>query len=288
MNGASKDVREILTRLEKLGYVIARGGPTSTVGLVDPRGDIVRMPLGQPLTIHLTPGSSEAIDGLYNTLKKCGIDLEREEREKKESNKLANQREIQLNELAQRGHVLREKLKELMVKHDLRQTDVWHFADDYANTHDIEKPANSQIWLSNFLSGTNPTDKFYPYISKAVEAIESRGGKIMKAEEYRGQRSKPASRPKPTAEERTRLRRERLIDGEPDKEEVEVQINGKRVAEAGPPPQQYRAMLLALKVQGLLYRCVFGDPETLDITSEDIEGIAHEILEVAGISVNES
>ena len=266
MSGASKDVRQIISRLEKLGYVVRRGGANNVVGLVSPDGEIVRMPLGQPLTIHTTPGSAEAIDGLLNTLKKCGIDLEREEATMSESNKQETGLDKFRNDRKIRSQVLRERLKELMVKHDLRQTDVYHFGDDYAKTHNIVAPSNTQTFVSAFLRGTALTDKYYEWMERVVNAIAERDGKILKAEVHR-----KMDRPKPEPEPEQGA-------PEPSEEKKFPEVTIMRPSSVEVADSLYRASRIAVRVQGMLYKALLV--EEAEITVDDIEKVVQEILEL--------
>jgi len=265
MSGASKDVRQIISRLEKLGYVVRRGGANNVVGLVSPDGEIVRMPLGQPLTIHTTPGSAEAIDGLYNTLKKCGIDLEQEEREMSESNKQETGLDKYRNDRKIRSQVLRERLKELMVEHDLRQTDVYHFGDDYAKTHNIVAPSNTQTFVSAFLRGTALTDKYYEWMERVVNAIAERDGKILKAEVHRKMENKEPLTSEP-------------VKPEPSEKEKFPEVTLVQPPSVEVADSLYRASRIAVRVQGMLYKALLV--EEAEITVDDIEKVVQEILEL--------
>ena len=265
MNGASKDVRQIIGRLERVGYVVRHGGATNLVGLVAPDGEIVRLPLGQPLTIHTTPGSAEAVDGLLNTLKKCGIDLEQEEKGMEAPNKRGTGLDKFRNDRKIKSQVLRERLKELMVEHDLRQTDVYHFGDDYAKTHNIEGPKNSQTFVSQFLRGTALTDKNYEWMERVTNAIAERGGKILKAEAHRQMENKELVKPEPPEEEK--FPEVTLVQPTPDPVEI-VEAND----------SLYRASRIAVRVQSMLYKALLV--EDTEFGTDEIDEVVQQILEL--------
>ena len=284
MNGTHKDVRAILTRLEKAGYTLRHGG-SGAVGLLDKDNEIVRLPLGQPLLIHTTPGSDAAIDGIYNSLKKCGIDLEREEREMEATNTAANRQQVRRNELAAKSHILRERLKKLMLDYEITQADFYHFAEDYCSTHNIEFPKGVQTLVSGFLRGTNLSEKNIPFMERSIKAVEDRQGKIPKGRRMGAKQPKPKlaeDEIEPLTDEEKSALEDAVNDSQYDEDEPRDAEGLPDAGHGDPPPlrtiaQNEDRVKLALRVQSLFYRALL-DKNT--VSPDEIDKIAQEIIDL--------
>jgi hypothetical protein len=183
--------------LREQGY-IARLTPAGHFEVRDQKtNEPLRHEDGRKVTLPSTPGDHRALANCRAKLKKLGLDTgpqpKREDREMA-NNTIALERAR--SERKAKSHVLRERLKALMLDQEppLSQSDVYHWGAAYAAEHGIHVPGNPQTQLSSFLRGAFLTDDNYAYMSAVVSAIAAAKGEIPRASEGR-KRAAPAAEP---------------------------------------------------------------------------------------------
>jgi hypothetical protein len=97
---------------------------------------------------------------------------------KHEDNGRGEALKLKRTELKVYSDALRGEVVALMAKGNLTQADIYHFADRWAQAHQIPVPGFPQGVMSKFLKGKTLSNVSYRWLTSAVSAIKRNEGKI--------------------------------------------------------------------------------------------------------------
>jgi len=155
--------------MEKLGYKFRRL-PAGHIGIYTPTGQRVRMPDNRPLNMPSTPSDHRTAENLLASLRQAGVELNGEKPKKKAYPKGRRVADSKVSEL--RAHV------HAMIHDGLTQSDIYRYADRYADANGGYKPKGSQTALSGFVNGGGMTEQTFAWLENAVTMILANGGMI--------------------------------------------------------------------------------------------------------------
>jgi hypothetical protein len=172
-------VQELRQRIHKEGYDTRK----TTDGhweVFAPDGNKVRFKSGMPVLIADTPRSENSLKKAVNDLRSVGV-------LPKPTTPQPRQPKFSTKQLTAKTHELRHDMKLLIELYELRQTDIYHYADYYAEQHGLPVPSGPEQMVSRVLSGKQNylMNDPYRYLRAAVDAIKAADGDIPRAEELR-------------------------------------------------------------------------------------------------------
>lgn len=152
----------------------------------------VRLENGQRITFPSTP-TKGGMTQTRRSLEKQGL-LPKPERGGKRNGKRLNKEQLKA-----KTAILRKELEEVMKDYDLRQVDIYMYADHYAEQHGIAMPANPQGIVSKLVMGKQESMMNDPYVwlNSAIRAIKAEKGNIPRAEALRARASTQVPAPPP-------------------------------------------------------------------------------------------
>ena len=206
------ETQQLLNRIKRQGYTPSKSSE-GHYQVFDPSGQLVRLETGQPFHFAATPSDHHAIQNSEATLRKLGV------LPAKNGGKKLTKREV----LKEHADQLRTELQQLMKDHDYKQSDIYHFADEWAAAHGIGVPVQSAGVVSKLLKGHSLSDPSYQWLSAAMSAIRRNNG-IIPSMEHPGVRQP-----------------------QPEPEETGIQVEGES-------PERVKLPRLALDVMQTIYK----------------------------------
>lgn len=164
-------ISELRREIHRRGYD-TRKTNDNHYEILTSEGELVRTKKGIPITIPSTPGGGRGMNNAVAVLRDAGV----LPRPAQSTSPRQIKMKLDQDRLKQYCTVLRGELVALMADYNLRQVDVYQYADHYASQHGLPVPSNPQGVVSKFLKGTNLMNANYQWLSSAVGAIKANEG----------------------------------------------------------------------------------------------------------------
>jgi hypothetical protein len=172
----ANDITQLRDRIHREGYDTQKTGDGHYI-IVGRQGEVVRHKSGKPVTIPSTPGGSpKDLKRYVSILRDAGV-LPKPAQAKVKSNGKSTTK-LGRDTLKTYSDALRLEIADLINQHNLRQSDIYNFADAWAIQHGMPKPSHSAGVLSKFLKGGSLTNEKYVWLTSALSAIKRNNNQI--------------------------------------------------------------------------------------------------------------
>lgn len=160
------ETTQLLDRIKHEGYTPRRSGD-GHYEVIDREGEVVRVPDGRPFRFSFSPRSGSSVKSAERELRQLGV----------LPSKNGDGKKMRRSDLTKQSDKLRGEVNRLLDS-GLKQSDIYHFADKWAEQHGIGVPVSGAGVVSKLLKGHSLSNVSYPWLSSALSAIRRNNGTI--------------------------------------------------------------------------------------------------------------